>query len=168
MSEVKRVWFVALSITGDNGYINTETHVDIREQDARDRLAAFKLRCIKQGDSSVPSYSERVTGKIMKENPQYLDDGSCDAEKYIPTGGVFNGVMDGKCIAVDSFEDAFKSYTVEVEIKRTYSINVTIDEANSQSDAEDKARERIQDGDEDWRLDSMDDEEIDMIDCYED
>lgn len=168
MSEVKRVWFVALSITGDNGYINTETHVDICEQDARDRLAAFKLCCIKQGDTYVPSYAERVNGNIMKANPEWGEESPIDTPMFIPTGGVFNGVMDSKCIEVDSFEDAFKTYTVECEITRTYSISVVVDEQPSEDEAKEQARERINDGDEDWRMDCPDTEEIDIIDCYSD
>ena len=171
MSEIKRIWMVALTITGESNYINTETHMHVTERDARDHLAAFKLRCIKQGDSSVPSYSERVHGEIMKANPAYVQGvtGSTpDTIEYIPTGGIFNGTMESTTINPDNLEDAFKSYTVEVEIRRTYNMSVTIDEADSQDVAEELARERISDGDEEWRIDCPDDEEIDITDCYED
>ena len=169
MSEIKRIWMVALTITGEDNYINTETYMYVTERDARDHLAAFKQRCIKEGDSCVPSCSERVHGEIMKLNPEF-NENVCNniIPKYIPTGGLYNGTMTSTTCNPDNLEDAHKPYTVEVEVIRTYSMSVTIDEAESKEDAEDQARERITDGDEDWRINCPDDEEIDVTDCYED
>ena len=167
MNDNKRIWIVSLTITGENDYINTELYTDTCERDARDRLAAFKLRCIKQGDSSVPSYATRVDGSIMKANPEYIDgDSTPTLSEYIPTGGLYHGVMESFDFDPEDLQDTIREYQVEVTVVRTSNITVVVD-AESESDAEEKARERIEDGDEDHQLDCVDDCDLDMIDTYE-
>ena len=167
MNDNKRIWIVSLTITGENDYINTELYTDTCERDARDRLAAFKLRCIKQGDSSVPSYATRVDGSIMKANPEYIDgDSTPTLSEYIPTGGLYHGVMESFDFDPEDLEDSETEWEVEMTVTRIDNITVRVDRASSQDDAEEKAREQVNDGDEDHQLEYPDDMDIEVESCY--
>ena len=159
MNDKKRIWIVAVTITSEDGYISTSQHLDENERDARDRLAAFKQRCIKDGDSHVPSYALQVSGKIMKENPDF-DKGNTEP-KLIPTGGYYCGVMTKFDFDPDTLEDAEREYEVDVRVIRYDSFSVMVT-ADSEDDAEEKAKERINDGDEDAELEYPDDMEIEI------
>jgi len=162
MNDNKRIWIVAITITGDNDYINSTLEQYLNESDARDALAAFKLRCIKEGSSFVPSYATRVDGAIMKANPEYIDgDSTPTLSEYIPTGGIYHGVMESFDFNPDSLQDTEREYDVDVRVTRTDTFTVTVT-AEDAYDAEEKARERINDGDEDHELEYPDDMEIEI------
>lgn len=167
----KRLWLVALTITGDGNYINTSQCQYCTETEARDSLAAFKQRCIKEGDSSVPSYMLSVDGAVMKVNDDFVEGdevGKADGvHKYIPTGGLFHGVMESYDFDPEELLDAKRAFTVSVQVVRTNNFDVEIEEAESESDAEDQARDMINEGECGSDLDYPDDMEIDVESCYE-
>lgn len=168
----KRLWIVAHTITGDDDYINTVMEQYDTEDDARDSLAAFKLRCIKEGNSHVPSYMLTVDGKIMKLNPEFDNTDPAALEsgafpKYIPTGGLYNGIMQSYDFDPDSLKDAKRAFTVDVRVVRTNCFEIEIEEADSEADAEEQAREQIEGGEHDNDMDYPDDMDVDIESCYE-
>lgn len=67
----------------------------------------------------------------------------------------------------EDLSDWEREYTVEMTVTRTYSVTLVIDEAQSEDDAEEKARDLIRYGEAEDQFDTPDDEAIDLETCYE-
>lgn len=169
MSE-KQLWIVTRTVTGDSDYISTECTIEVSEDDARAKLRRFREICAKM-DMFLPTGVMCVQGKTMKSNPDYsdadqigIDDG---VPKFIPSGGLYNGTMKRFDIDPDSLTDSEREFTVEMEVTRTYYVNVIIDEAKDVADANEQARDRLMDGELEEELCAYDEQDYDIQDTFE-
>jgi len=153
MNEVKRVFLVSLIITSNKDGIRSNVQtLAYTESDARKAVEVFGKR---HDDGSVLfDWSQTVTGN--------LPDGDGDDKL------MFHGSYRQVEVETVELEDAYRSYEVEVEVTRKWTLLVNIDEGESEDDAESKARQRIEDGDENWQMDCPDDEEIEILMTTED
>ena len=165
MSESKRLWIVAQTITSADGYISTSQFQHFDADSARHMLSTFGQRCTKDAEYNVPSFSTETKGQIMKLNPDYLEDGSA-GDKFIPTGGIYCGTMESFVFDPEDLADAERDYEVEVRVTTSTRIYVTV-RADSDDAAEYEAKDQIENGDHDDKLECPDDIELEVESCCE-
>lgn len=152
MSNLKKVWMVTRVIACSEGVVATSSALHLSEEEARENLRDFQ-RCQQKTPLPCNGYQTVVSGDVDHD--------------HAPAGRKYYGVMRSETIDPDELEDAFRPYTVEVEVTRKYNLTITVDEAEDTVDAKDKARNAIKDGDHDYEMDCHDEQDIEIHDCYE-
>lgn len=152
MSNLKKVWMVTRVIACSEGVVATSSVLLPSEEEARENLRDFQ-RCQQKTPELCNGYQTVVSGDVDHD--------------HAPEGRKYYGVMRSETIDPDELEDAFRPYTVEVEVTRKYNLTITVDEAEDIVDAKDKARNAIKDGDHDYEMDCHDEQDIEIHDCYE-